>query len=136
MTLAYDVTKPGRPELVIGRVAYSVTAIGAGWRFFPRTPAIRPSRKHFSSPEAALKGRVKEYDLIEVKTIMTADDKINAALEIAKDAIGIDGAHHKQWALDQICRALAGNKYEEMVAAWREGEDGPNTYTWDTGIAP
>jgi len=47
-----------------------------------------------------------------------------------------DGSHHKQWQLDQIVRALTGGKYDEYVAYQKHGEDGPNTYSWDEGIAP
>lgn len=49
---------------------------------------------------------------------------------------GIDGAHHKQWVLDQVVRALTGECYDTWVAEAKDGEDGPNTYDWDEGIAP
>ena len=49
---------------------------------------------------------------------------------------GIDGAHHKAWVIDQAVRALAGDYYEELIAAANDGEDGPETYEWDVGIAP
>lgn len=49
---------------------------------------------------------------------------------------GIDGAHHKQWVIDQVVRALTGGRYEEWVAEMKNGEDGPETYEWDEGIAP
>lgn len=49
---------------------------------------------------------------------------------------GIDGAHHKQWLLDQIVRILTGDGYENWVAEYQDGEDGPETYEWDEGIAP
>jgi hypothetical protein len=74
---------------------------------------------------------------------------------------GFDGSHHKQWVLDQVARILLGTPVELCVAKWddgkkeyrfttgapsqsylewvvemRAGEDGPNTYTWDEGIAP
>lgn len=44
-----------------------------------------------------------------------------------------DGAHHKQWLLDQVVRLLAGDKYADWVRDFNAGEDGPDTYTWDTG---
>jgi hypothetical protein len=62
--------------------------------------------------------------------------KLWKALEIIHLYGGIDGAHHKQWVLDQVVRALTGDKYPEWVAAQKAGEDGPNTYEWDEGIAP
>lgn len=49
---------------------------------------------------------------------------------------GIGGAHHKQWVLDQVVRALTGDGYAAWVAEARAGEDGPDTYDLDEGIAP
>lgn len=49
---------------------------------------------------------------------------------------GIDGGHHKQWVLDQVLRILAGEAYEVLVEEYCDGEDDPNTYEWDEGIAP
>lgn len=73
----------------------------------------------------------------------------------------IDGAHHKQWCLDQIAQILKGtsiivkvakwdngqeeyrvvldepsNQYREWVVAMCDGEDGPDTYSYDDGCAP
>jgi len=85
---------------------------------------------------------------------------IEHALQIAVRYGGIDGAHHKDWVIDQIVRALTNCPIEEKVSedcrgesysfetqgeseAYKElvewscdGEDGPNTYSWDKGIAP
>lgn len=49
---------------------------------------------------------------------------------------GIDGAHHKQWLLDQVVRELTGDEYNDYIREWEDGEDGPKTYEWDIGIAP
>lgn len=65
-----------------------------------------------------------------------AEDRIVAALLIIHDIGDVDGAHHKQWVLDQVVRTLMGDGYDQWVAAHCEGEDGPQTYGWDTGIAP
>ena len=35
-----------------------------------------------------------------------------------------------------MVRALAGDQYDEVVAAAKSGEDGPETYDWNVGIAP
>lgn len=45
---------------------------------------------------------------------------------------GIDGAHHKQWVLDQCLRLAAGEAYSMMTLIYLDltGEE------WDTGIAP
>jgi len=48
---------------------------------------------------------------------------------------GFDGGHHKMWVIDQMIRILADD-YEAWVTEYRDGEDGPETYDWDEGIAP
>ncbi len=58
------------------------------------------------------------------------------ALALAWRYGGIDGEHHKAWVIDQMVRALTGPKYEDFVKDACAGEDGPQTYTWETGIAP
>jgi hypothetical protein len=57
------------------------------------------------------------------------------AVDIAAQFGGIDGAHHKQWVIDQMVRALLG---PEEYAHWVAGmNDSPEEYgTWDEGIAP
>ena len=62
--------------------------------------------------------------------------KIEAATELAVRYGGIDGDHHKTWVIDQMVRALAGNDYDRIVTDAKSGEDGPETYDWDCGIAP
>jgi hypothetical protein len=72
-----------------------------------------------------------------------------------------DGNHHKQWLLDQILRLSTGSKvniklakwsdgtqeerftldvetpeYTEWINNYKNGEDGPDTYEYDNGIAP
>ena len=49
-----------------------------------------------------------------------------------------DGSHHKTWVIDQMVRALHDTEddYNQWVADYCDGEDGPETYEWDTGIAP
>lgn len=63
---------------------------------------------------------------------------IQAALDVAEQYGGIDGDHHKTWVIDQMVRALLGNEetYSEWVCYCKNGEDGPDTYSWETGIAP
>ena len=44
----------------------------------------------------------------------------------------VEGAHHKQWVIDQTLRLLAGAAYSETISEWE-------TLTgleWDTGVAP
>lgn len=63
------------------------------------------------------------------------DKKIRAALDVITQYGSIDGDHHKQWVLDQVVRILADD-YHEWVLEFCDGEDGPDTYDWDEGIAP
>ena len=64
-----------------------------------------------------------------------AEEKRIKALELIEEYGGIDGAHHKQWLLDQLVQLLS-NDYWAWLKKWQAGEEGPKTYTWDTGIAP
>lgn len=91
---------------------------------------------------------------------MTEKERIEKAIKLAVQYGGIDGDHHKSWAIDQMVRALTGcptvskeaidsagtsysydaqgesDEYAELVASAKDGEDGPDTYDWDCGIAP
>ena len=62
--------------------------------------------------------------------------KIQQALDIAIEYGGFDGGHHKAWVIDQMVRALTGHEYNAFVKDVCSGEDGPDTYAWDEGIAP
>jgi hypothetical protein len=62
--------------------------------------------------------------------------RIQQALDIALEYGGFDGGHHKAWVIDQMVRALTGQGYSLFIKNACDGEDGPNTYTWDEGIAP
>lgn len=106
-------------------------------------------------------GIVKVWDDIDLSTL---DGRVAAALDAATWG-SIDGAHHKQWVIDQMVRMLTGCPEVERVntsavggpmpyidlgesdeyLAWvrmagREDErelDGSPTYEpWDTGISP
>lgn len=69
---------------------------------------------------------------------MKSDARVIVALDIIDNYGGIDGAHHKQWVLDQVLRALCGDAdtYAEWIRRHKAGDDGPETYDWDEGIAP
>ncbi len=62
--------------------------------------------------------------------------RITKALETAASYGDIDGAHHKEWLIDQMVRALTGPDYAEWVRGVRDGDDGSDTYAWGEGIAP
>jgi hypothetical protein len=62
--------------------------------------------------------------------------RVNKAMDIIGQFGGIDGDHHRAWVIDQAVRALTGDGYTEWVKMMNDGEDGPDTYEWDEGIAP
>lgn len=62
--------------------------------------------------------------------------RIEKACDLIVEYGQIDGAHHRAWVLDQVFRALTGDEYEQRVKDAKAGEDGPDTYEWDEGIAP
>jgi hypothetical protein len=68
--------------------------------------------------------------------------RIHDALRFAHHYGDTEGAHHKQWVIDQMVRALTGRspnysaEYDAWVAEYRAGENGPDTYEWDEGVAP
>jgi hypothetical protein len=90
---------------------------------------------------------------------MTPQDRITDALNFAASYGTEDGAHHKMWVIDQMVRCLTGcpleerttvingtpypfqelgesDEYRTFVAEHNAGEEGPDTYSWDEGIAP
>lgn len=64
--------------------------------------------------------------------------RIRDAIEIAENYGQIDGAHHKMWVIDKMIKTLCGSQieYDRFIEEYEEGDDGPETYDWDTGIAP
>ena len=82
----------------------------------------------FGLPEA-----ITRYLAARDKAQAERDEKV---LNFINEWGGIDGGHHKQWVLDQLVRIVAGDGYEQWVAEHRAGDEGPDTYEWDEGIAP
>lgn len=90
----------------------------------------------------------------------TPEQRIKKAIDVGVKYGGIDGAHHKDWVIDQMIRALTGcpmvqdeaidskgepysyerqgesDEYNELIREVCDGEDGPNTYHWEVGIVP
>lgn len=81
-------------------------------------------------------GLSKQDRAVVSAALLNAPDRIAAALQLATRYGGIDGAYHKMWVIDQMVRALAGTDYETWVRVTKAGADGPNTYDWNTGVAP
>ena len=79
--------------------------------------------------------------ILEVQELQS---RIMSAKNIADAYGGVDGDHHKAWAIDQMVRALCGDdsrfydhdEYAEFLRMHNQGTDGPDTYEWDEGIAP
>lgn len=67
---------------------------------------------------------------------MTNKKRISEAVSIGLQYGQIDGAHHKTWVIDQMLRVLLQDEYDEAIRNSCCGEDGPDTYGWETGIAP
>lgn len=87
-------------------------------------------------------------------------ERIQTALDIAMNYGGTDGDHHKMWVIDQMVRCLTGcptvkltafdvrglryeydvlgqsDEYRTWVTERKAGKDGPETYAWETGVAP
>lgn len=64
---------------------------------------------------------------------MSENGKYKAA-EIAERFGMIDGAHHKQWVIDQMLRKILGKvEYKKWIT--RMNSD-PDYEAWDVGIAP
>lgn len=68
--------------------------------------------------------------------IIPCEHRTQNAIDIAVRFGGIDGEHHKAWVIDQMIRALTGGHYDDVIARAKSGEDGPDTYEWNEGIAP
>jgi hypothetical protein len=64
-------------------------------------------------------------------------DKLDSVKEEVKALAfryaAIDGAHHKQWLIDQMVRVLLAEGYQGFVAEYNKDEDYDD---WDEGIAP
>lgn len=62
--------------------------------------------------------------------------KLEEAMDFLLAFGQVDGSHHKMWVIDQTIRILTGEKYDDIIKMYRDGEDGENTHEWDCGIAP
>lgn len=63
---------------------------------------------------------------------MSVEEKNALAVEIAVKFGGTDGAHHKDWVIDQMVRALLSEEeYEKLVSDIRD-----RGYDWEVGIPP
>jgi len=67
-----------------------------------------------------------------------AEQSINEALEIVEKYGSTDGAHHKQWVIDQMVRKLLGTEYERWRSeyGWDFDLEEQVIEGWDEGKAP
>lgn len=86
------------------------------------------------SDEHVIKLKRKPHDCL--CGVECSSEKIEKAMSFIEQYGQIDGDHHKTWVLDQVARALKGDKYEAWVVEMMDGEDGPDTYGYEEGIAP
>ena len=100
---------------------------------------------------------VKQSDVLEFKHYTKADWVMYFISSYGQE----DGSHHKGWVLDQVARILKGSEIEIRKASWDNGEseyhvnivrpseeykqwvvqmgegiNGPETYSYDEGVAP
>ena len=87
-------------------------------------------------------------DWLEMKRFMSVEERgdyednlenrLCKALSVIFQYGQIKGDHHKAWVLDQVVRILLNNPemYQNFLTYYKDGEDGPETYEWYTGIAP
>lgn len=71
-----------------------------------------------------------------VSLIKEQNEKISEALDMAFQYGQIDGGHHKMWVIDQMIRALTGEKYNEWIEDYIYDKKTGDTYIWDEGIVP
>lgn len=102
----------------------------------------------------------EKHALLELGDPMKSKKRIERTLKLITKYGSTDIAEHKQWLLDQLVRTLTGcpvvetleldargkpytykklgmnDTYLQWIKDYRSGGNGPETYDWDTGIAP
>jgi hypothetical protein len=73
--------------------------------------------------EAKMNNQIFRLDYIAM-----IQSRIKKASSIASEYSEIDGAHHKQWVIDQMLRVLLG---KEEYDNWLKKQN-----YWDCGVAP
>lgn len=72
-----------------------------------------------------------------VALMLHRSNPVEAALEIVERFGDCAGeTHHQAWLIDQMVRALTGDEYASWVAEHKAGDEGPNSYSWNEGVAP
>lgn len=88
-----------------------------------------PNNRHVDTPHGS-------WLITEEQEAENDADRITLALDLALSYGQTDGDHHKTWVIDQMVRTLACDRYDNVITEYCDGEDGPDTYSWDEGTAP
>lgn len=75
-----------------------------------------------------------EIAVVSLSSVISRQN--DKAIGVAVKSGGFEEAHHKDWVIDQMVRSLSGDNYNKIVQEACSGEDGPNTYVWNKGVAP
>lgn len=126
------------------KIHYTPPAMPAsGWYVIecgnPKCMCVRMGNRSFSQVAENWNYRHANAELARLRAELgQAKAATERALELAVQYGGIDGDHHKAWVIDQMVRALLVTEpvYAQFVKDACDGEDGPDTYEWDTGVIP
>lgn len=124
---------------IIGRDCFNPEECAVITQSMNAASQYEPELHHLRRELAAAKDELVAAGYGEVQAteqLALASERIEKALEVVQRYGGTDGAHHKQCVLDQVVRFLAAHDYDAWLADYCAGEDGPDTYSWDEGIAP
>lgn len=87
-------------------------------------------------PDGDRTGRYQAYAVSPELVPESLEDRVELAVQVLVETGQEDGDHHKMWTIDQALRILLGDRYGQAITDYCAGEDGPETYSWDVGIAP
>ena len=95
----------------------------------PEAWSLTPDGEHWTVPDHLYPHAGAARWLIGSARVPETDaDRIELAIDLAVTYSRYDGSHHKSWVFDQMVRVLAGDRYEQVVAAAPQG--------WSEGVAP
>lgn len=128
----------GKPTLLPTNEFHVINVATSFWPVATNEDLVRICRAHGNAPLEVIPHLLRRIlsDDTAMHALQNENARIPDAIALAFQYGGIDGDHHKAWVIDQMIRILAGDGYARLVAEANDGEDGPNTYTWNEGIVP